>query len=412
MSNTWKIFTDYDKEYLMNHYQTMTYPEIGNVLGFTAKRICREASKLGLKKANPPLTQEQISYIIDNYPTTDASEIAQVLGLSVSAVRNKVNALGLKKKSWYTKEQLDYIIDNADKKSYREIADYLGVDYHKVQGIAYHRGFRKDVFLDFTEEDEKFIKDNYISMTYEEIGNVLGYTKKQINYKANQLGCRKNREINTCYFKEIDTPEKAYFLGFIFADGWICCNRNAGTYEFGIQLQSGDNYIIDKLDDALGGGNLRTHRDPVDTLICGRKCHTNEIDGMRVFSKEIVEDLMSHGIDLNKSQKNTYPIVDDNLFFDFLRGYIDGDGCYYVDNGQTYMHITCASKVPLLYLQEKLKSFDIETHIYSEHERKHRLMCINGKEMHKLVNALYKDKGCICLTRKYERIKHFLSLAA
>lgn len=88
------------------------------------------------------------------------------------------------------------------------------------------------------------------------------------------------------------------------------------------------------------------------------------------------------------------------LFFDYLRGYIDGDGCYYKYKNNIYMHITCASLSPLKYIQSKLKEYDIETHIYSENERKHRLMCTNITEMNKLLNHLYYEDGLFCLQRK------------
>ena len=120
---------------------------------------------------------------------------------------------------------------------------------------------------------------------------------------------------------------------------------------------------------------------------------------------------MRHGIEINKSLKGTIPIVDDSLFFDFLRGYIDGDGCYYVDNNQTYMHITCGNRIPLEYIQNKLSQFNIKTKIYTENDRKYRLMCTSFKEMKKLINSLYYKNDLFCLERKYEKIKHFLGLA-
>ena len=110
--------------------------------------------------------------------------------------------------------------------------------------------------------------------------------------------------------------------------------------------------------------------------------------------------------------KDVHPIINDEFFFDFLRGYIDGDGCYYRDNNQTYMHITCASIVPLKYIQGKLNNFGIKTQIYTEAYRKYRLMCTSFNEMNKLINHLYYEDGLFCLKRKYEKIKHFLGFAA
>jgi intein-encoded DNA endonuclease-like protein len=131
-----------------------------------------------------------------------------------------------------------------------------------------------------------------------------------------------------------------------------------------------------------------------------------------VYSKQLVCDLAKQGIETNKSLKDTIPLVDDSLFFDFLRGYIDGDGCYYVDNNHTYMHITCGNRVPLEYVQNKLEQFNIKTKIYTESDRKYRLMCTSFNEMNKLINCLYYKDDLFCLQRKYEKIKHFLGLTA
>ena len=76
------------------------------------------------------------------------------------------------------------------------------------------------------------------------------------------------------------------------------------------------------------------------------------------------------------------------------------------------MHITCASLSLLNYIQAKLKEYGIETHIYSECERKYRLMCTNVIEMNKLLNRLYYEDGLFCLQRKYEKIAHLLGSAA
>ena len=162
-----------------------------------------------------------------------------------------------------------------------------------------------------------------------------------------------------------------------------------------------------------GGQNIIYHSDPEDVLICGTQiAHGGHSDILRVYSKNLVCDLIKNGIETNKTLKDVYPIVNDEFFFDFLRGYIDGDGCYYNDNKQTYMHITCASIIPLRYIQDKLNSFGIKTQIYTENERKYRLMCTSFNEMNKLINCLYYEDGLFCLQRKYEKIKHFLGFAA
>ena len=46
---------------------------------------------------------------------------------------------------------------------------------------------------------------------------------------------RKKYDYDETYFSTIDTPEKAYWLGFIYADGYISKKQN-GNPVFGITL--------------------------------------------------------------------------------------------------------------------------------------------------------------------------------
>lgn len=251
-------------------------------------------------------------------------------------------------------------------------------------------------------------------MTYREIANILGFTEKQVTAKAENLGLTKRRIFNKDYFHNIDTPLKAYFLGFIYADGWIVDNPVTGNYEFGIELQSQDKYILDKLNYELGGIHLMSHSNDRTMTINNRVLKKGHSDVLRVFSKSIVKDLELNGIETNKSQKSTYPIVDKDLFFDFLRGYIDGDGCYYFHKKKNllYMHITCANEEPLDYIKSVLETYEIQTKLYKECDKKFRLMCTNKDNMYKLLNRLYYSDDLFCLTRKLDKVKSYLQGSA
>lgn len=322
----------------------------------------------------------------------------------------------------FTEIQEQFILNNYKTMSNEQIATALGENFTRTQVNSWlqHRGIKRNgagcVYKDqiFSEADVEFILKNYPYMTSTEMGNILGFTRRQIQGKCTALGLNgKRRKLNDSYFENIDTSLKAYFLGFIFADGWVVNNKIGGTYELGMTLSSVDKYLLELLNNELGGQNIIYHHEPKEVLICNKQvAHSGHCDTLRVYSKKIVSDLMSHGIETNKSLKGTIPVVDDSLFFDFLRGYIDGDGCYYTDNNQTYMHITCGNKEPLEYIQNKLKQFDIKTKIYTENDRKYRLMCTSFNEMEKLIKSLYYTNDLFYLQRKYERIKHFLGLAA
>lgn len=262
----------------------------------------------------------------------------------------------------------------------------------------------------YSKEMLDYMIANYQTMEYEEIAHHVGLTNKQVRTKMSQLGYRKNRTFNNRYFQFIDTPLKAYFLGFIFADGWICANENTRNYEFGMELQSEDKYILDALNSELGGMHKIFHTDACRTIILGHEVNRGDSDTLRVYSKPLVIDLISNGIETNKTQKDTIPHVSDELFFDFLRGYVDGDGCYWSTVQRpncVYLHITCASRKVLEYLQDRLTQFGIKTQIYTEDDRKHRLMCTNYDDMKNLVNKMYPNKDVFCLERKIKLIEKY-----
>lgn len=318
----------------------------------------------------------------------------------------------------FTENQEKFILDNYKELSNIELSTILNCKPTQVKSWLLHRGIKRGKYNKyynqiFSEDDVKFIKENYLNMSYKEIGDILGFAEHQIQGKICKLKLpKKNRVINDDYFNQIDTPLKAYFLGYIYADGWICKEEKYSTYEFAMELSEIDRYILDMLNDELGGNNLISHKCYREIKYNGKIIHSNPTYTLRVFSKNVVYSLINHGIETNKTLKEIFPIVDNNLFFDFLRGYIDGDGCYYNDNGQTYMHITSATEPVLIYLKDQLEKYDIKTKVYKENDRKYRLMCTNKLNMTKLVSRLYYEDGLFCLTRKYERVKHLLSFAA
>lgn len=265
----------------------------------------------------------------------------------------------------------------------------------------------------FTKQQQEFMVNNHLTMSYREIGEQIGFTERQVRGWLNNHGHIKYRKINDTYFENIDTPLKAYFLGFIYADGWICANENPRNYEFGMELQSQDKYILDKLNEELGGLNKIYHKDPHVLYIGEQAVHGGHSDTLRVYSKPLVLSLIKNGIETNKTLKPVYPVVDKSFFFDWLRGYIDGDGCFYSNDGfRVVMHITSARREPLEYIMGVLDSYDIKTSIYRENDRKYRLMCYSQNSVSKLVGYLYHSNDLLFLKRKYEKIKHLLGFAA
>ena len=324
-----------------------------------------------------------------------------------------------------TDEQKQYILDNYLSMTNKEIGEAIGCTAGLVQYYANKNGvFRYKNCgnrLNLSEENAQYIKDNYLTMPYKEIANKVGINEKQLSgWIINHVQDRKLkiRQFNDKYFHEIKTPNQAYWLGFIYADGWIVLNEADSNYEFGIELQRKDRYILEELNNALGGKHIIYDRHR-DTKICS-DTHTSHTDTsvLRVYSKQLVTDLYSHGIDTNKSRSDVFPVVEDSLFLDFLRGYIDGDGCIHKMRPKILgVHITGANELCFKYLRNKLLTdYNISTQIYSEdmegRQTKYRLYCFRQDDVRRLLDLIYYDKNSTKLDRKYKIYQDFYGLAA
>jgi len=323
------------------------------------------------------LTEEDKQYIVDNLSTLYLNEIT-----------NNLNS-----------------IHNTDRYKYATI-------YHWVTHHGYADKYKREDLV-FKEEDIQFIKDNYLNMSYIEMSKVLPYAEVQIRAKAEQLGLTKTRRFNNRYFEKIDTPLKAYFLGYIYADGWI--STNGTSYEFGMTLQDQDKYVLEKLNEELGGKHIIKYEPPRKENILGRLCNCQASDTLRVYSKPLVMDLINQGISYNKSYSNIFPKVEEEFFFDYLRGYLDGDGSIYTDyvhhRKDAYLQIRIASlcKDNLDYLKERLSKYDIKTNVYRSHESKYDLVCYTIEDVQKLANEIYYSPDLFCLSRKRNKVSTLIS---
>lgn len=120
----------------------------------------------------------------------------------------------------------------------------------------------------------------------------------------------KNR-INTHTFEKIDTEEKAYWLGFLFADG------NVGKNRIELSLALKDTAHLEKFKKFMTwDGDIK-----ID----------NKVGRCRMYfcDKKMAEDLIKLGCTERKSLTLRFPTEDQipkHLIYHFIRGYFDGDG--------------------------------------------------------------------------------------
>ena len=267
----------------------------------------------------------------------------------------------------------------------------------------------------FNDEQIQFIKDHYQTMSYRELAEALGnYTERQVCGKINGMGLTKIRKFDDGFFHEIDTPDKAYWLGLLYADGWVINNKDSATYEVSIELQDGDGYLLEQLAKAIGGVHQVTYKHGV-TDFNGYSYETDEAV-LRIYSKKMVNDLIQHGVVPKKTKAEEYPKCE-RFLRDFVRGFLDGDGCIYIDHTRckplTMVHFTNSNIELLKYLNQKINDeLGITGTIYTEKDYKHRLMYFRQEDVRALLDWIYYDLSRPMLKRKHEKYMETCGLAA
>lgn len=318
------------------------------------------------------------------------------------------------------KEQELYILNHYLDCTYKELGKIVGLCPQTIRTILAKNGLSKRKPL-VDEESAKFIEENYQYMTSTDIGKKIGISGKQVRgwigyHIKNPLP--KRRKFNDSFFDIIDSPRKAYWIGFIYADGWICINKDSCSYEFGIELTRSDRYILEELNRDLGNVHIIYDNHRELCIANNQEKSITDTSALRVYSKHLVNGLHKNGIDCRKTKSDIFPVVNDNLFLAFLRGYIDGDGCIHKMRGNHLaVHITSGTLKCFEYIQAKLKDdFGIDSKIYSEdiegYSTKYRIYVFRNDDVKKLLDLIYNDEDVPKLTRKYEIYKNYYSLTA
>lgn len=134
-------------------------------------------------------------------------------------------------------------------------------------------------------------------------------------------------KFNEHVFDIIDTEEKAYWLGFIFADGYIAKD----SYKFELSLKNSDSSHLDKFNMFMShiNNNVKisktSYKDFNGDKIITMRCR------WFICNKHLWNTLNNYGCTPQKSLTLNFPDISifskPSLIRHFIRGYFDGDGC-------------------------------------------------------------------------------------
>lgn len=197
------------------------------------------------------------------------------------------------------------------------------------------------------------------------------------------------------YFENIDTRDKAYFFGLLYSDGNVYKRKDRpNTYRVQLKLIESDRYIIDKFKEYINcNPNVRIEKDGARLIFSNTK---------------VALDLIRHGCIENKSKTKLFPEIKEELFYDFLRGYFDGNGSVSVRKFTTYFRIYTGSRNFAKGLQEKLSSLGYTCGLFDKIDDKNcgvAELCIGRREqVNQIYDKMYFDTD-LFLHRKKEKLK-------
>jgi hypothetical protein len=223
-------------------------------------------------------------------------------------------------KELYTKE---YLLELKDKyNTWRKVADYLDITVSKLSYI------RDKLNMDIKNKQSNLVisKEELINLhdkkgSWRSVARFLGYDVMSVIPLCKKYGLYtgKSYRFNEDYFENIDTNEKAYFLGYIGADGNVRYRKrkNGISKCFTIELQYKDKYILERFKEELEG-EFKIHE------VNAKDSHKCRIE---FINNKFCNDLSKYGIEPRKNIHYEPKNIPKEFIPAFIKGFFDGDGC-------------------------------------------------------------------------------------
>lgn len=252
----------------------------------------------------------------------------------------------------------------------------------------------------WTDEQVAYIIDKYLNENYtlKQLGREFGCSygtirnllnKHDIDSRGNKQGYPRNEFV----FMNIDTPAKAYWLGFLYADGCVHTNKNE------VSINITDKEHVEKFKNFLGAKNHR-----ITESKDSRWENAKTLYQLSIKDEQIHKDLIKWGCVPQKTLViDKIPNIPRDFISHFIRGYFDGDGSlHYLQSTDNFrISFTSGSKKFLGDIQKELNV----THLSLGHSKgtnTYQLQISGRKQVEKILNYLYQDSTeDIRLDRKY-----------
>jgi len=198
---------------------------------------------------------------------------------------------------------------------------------------------------------------------------------------------RRKYSANYKFFKTIDTEQKAYWLGFIMADGCVIKGKYSRLLDLTLKAED-RNHLQKFLDDINGNYRIEEEKNRYK---------------VRIHSLDMILDLAKYGIVPRKAFVTKFPDrIPKKLWRHFIRGVFDGDGCLCVDKYGYVSFDIAGTKELLTRIQEILiDNCDLNKTKVRKQNNTYRF-AYGGKYVIKILDYLYNN-ATVFLDRKHEK---------
>lgn len=298
-----------------------------------------------------------------------------------------------------------YLYNNV---SIKEIAEQYKVSRSTIENILKDCNVitnrRKSIKI--IEDNSQRIIDMYNNgISIKTIAKYFEVDKKTISnhLKNNNVVIQNNQhlgkdcyKINENFFDNFSTPNQAYILGLLYADGY--CNSNKNMIR--ITLQEEDKELLEKIRTILNFEKpLYFDERSMKTLNC------KNTYSLTIINKHLCNTLYSLGVVDRKSLILKFPTMSKELIRHFVRGYFDGDGHINNPNISRGCSINIVSSKDFCNdLSDYLnKLLNIHTKVcdVNSNELTKRIVCTKKEESLKFLSWIYNDAE-LYMDRKYK----------
>ncbi len=178
----------------------------------------------------------------------------------------------------------------------------------------------KPMGRELTADDKTYLRANHTAMSADAMGARWDVTGACVRIWLRRLGVHKRRPVHQVapwerFFDDIDTEQKAYVLGFLYADGSV---GHRPPRQSMVRAFQDDIDHMERIRETVGGGSVTKYKP--------------NLWAWRAGSTYMADRLVAIGCVPRKSWKELpFPdAVPAHLVRHFVRGHFDGDGCAWI----------------------------------------------------------------------------------